>query len=225
MNNHHPQNQKGRCVNIYDIRLDDTFPNCDMNWPPDLVYVTPYLHRPDVMSRIHVDSKKASWTECSDLVFKTFRACHSKASIELLSSLLERIPIVLYSGDYDLICNHWATENMIDRMTWNNGTLAPMEPWIVENESVGLIRTARNLTYILFYNASHMVPYNQARRSRVMLHQFINLNYSFLIDSTTVKIVEVTGQITQHDSKRFSFITLIIIIIILTVVCIVFLLS
>ncbi|CAF4352067.1 unnamed protein product, partial [Rotaria sordida] len=39
---------------------------------------------------------------------------------------------------------------MMDTMTWNNGTgfdlgngtLAPLEPWIVDDEPVGLIRTA-----------------------------------------------------------------------------------
>jgi hypothetical protein len=108
-------------------------------------------------------------------------------------------------------------------MTWNNGTgfdlgngtLAPIESWIVENEPAGLIRTARNLTYILFYNASHMVPYNQPRRSRVMLHQFIKLNFNALINSTTSDNIEVTNQITYRVSKRALFIALIIIITIL----------
>ncbi len=223
MNNHYTEHQKGRCVNIYDVRLDDTFPQCGINWPSDLIYVTPYLHREDVMSRIHVDSKKSEWTECSGSVHQTFRASHSKPSIELLPDLLQRIPIVLYSGDYDLICNHWATEKMIDAMTWNNGTgfdlgngtLAPIEPWIVENEHAGLIRTARNLTYILFYNASHIVPYNQARRSRFMLHQFIKLSFNPLTKSTTVGNIVVTNQTTHRVSKRALFIALIIIIIIL----------
>lgn len=34
---------KEMCMNMYDIRLSDTSPACGMNWPPDLVEVTPYL--------------------------------------------------------------------------------------------------------------------------------------------------------------------------------------
>jgi len=34
---------KEMCMNIYDIRLSDTYPACGMNWPPDLAEVTPYL--------------------------------------------------------------------------------------------------------------------------------------------------------------------------------------
>lgn len=31
------------CVNNYDVRLTDTHPSCGMNWPPDLLEITPYL--------------------------------------------------------------------------------------------------------------------------------------------------------------------------------------
>ncbi|CAF3510150.1 unnamed protein product [Rotaria socialis] len=177
MNNHYPNKTTGRCVNVYDVRLDDTWPACGTNWPADIEYATLYLHRTDVMSRIHVD------------------AYHSIPSIKLLPDLLRQIPIVLYSGERDFICNHWGTERMMDAMTWNNRTgfdlgnktLAPLEPWIVDDEPAGLIRTARNLTYILFYNASHMVPYDYARRSSAMLHQFIKLNLLSDSDKTTKK--------------------------------------
>ncbi|CAF4079280.1 unnamed protein product, partial [Adineta steineri] len=130
-----------------------------------------------------------------------------------------QIPIILYSGKYDMICNHWATEAMIDGMTWNgrtgfdfgNGTFSPKELWIVDGESAGLIRSARNLTYILFYSASHMVPYNYARRSLVMLHQFIQLDLISFPDTTTRKNTEESTRSTRH----VAFIILIVIIVIL----------
>ncbi|CAF3321743.1 unnamed protein product [Rotaria sp. Silwood2] len=225
MNNHYTRKKKGRCVNVYDVRLDDTWPDCGRNWPPEMKYLTLYLHRQDVMSHIHVDGDKQTWTKCSDSVLATFRAYHSEPSIKLLPDLLQKIPIVLYSSEYDLICNHWATEKMMDAMTWNNrtgfdmgnGTLAPLDPWIVDNEPVGLIRTARNLTYVLFYNASHMVPYNYAHQSRTMLHQFMHSNLSFNANQTTEKnIVENKNQTTYRPGKRFALIVVASIIIIIT---------
>lgn len=36
-------NGKNMCINIYDVRLDDTMPACGMNWPPDIKPVTTYL--------------------------------------------------------------------------------------------------------------------------------------------------------------------------------------
>lgn len=105
---------------------------------------------------------------------------------------------------------------MIDGMTWNNGTgfvlvdgtLTPKDPWIDEGETVGLIRTARNLTYILFYNTSHAVTYNYSRQSRVMLHQFMQLN----TEQTTKKNIEGTTQTTHHAYKLVGYIALVIFI-------------
>ncbi|CAF4061257.1 unnamed protein product [Adineta steineri] len=202
MNNHDKQNQKVRCVNIYDIRLDDTYPECGKNWPLDSMYVTSYLDRQDVMSSIHIDGKQVKWAECSDSVTNMFKAYNSTPSITLLPNLLQQIPIILYSGQYDLICNHRGTEAMIDGMTWNggtgfgfgNGTFSPKHPWIVDGESAGLIQSARNLTYILFYNASHMVPYDYPRRSRFMLHQFIQLDLISFPDTTTRKNTKESTQ-------------------------------
>ncbi|CAF4211336.1 unnamed protein product [Adineta steineri] len=147
------------------------------------------------MSSININDKKVRWEECSDSVQNTFTAYNSKPSITVLPNLLQQIPIILYSGQYDLRCNHRATEAMIDGMTWNggtgfdfgNGTSSPKDPWIVDGESAGLIRSARNLTYILFYNASHMVHYNYPRRSRFMLHQFTQLDLTSSTDTTTRK--------------------------------------
>ncbi|CAF3933266.1 unnamed protein product [Adineta steineri] len=222
MNNHHKENQEGRCVNVYDIRLDDTYPECGKKWPSDLMYVTSYLDRQDVMSSIHIDSKQVKWAKCSDSVTDMFKAYNSKPSITLLPDLLQQIPIILYSGQYDLICNHWATEAMIHGMTWNNGTgfdfgngtLSPKHPWIVDGEPAGLIRSARNLTYILFYNAGHRVPYYYPHRSRFMLHQFIQLDLISFPDTTTRKNTKESTRLTRHVA--IIILTVIIVILALT---------
>lgn len=39
------------CVNMYDIRLDDTYPACGSNWPNELANITEYLQ-----VRVHVDN-------------------------------------------------------------------------------------------------------------------------------------------------------------------------
>jgi hypothetical protein len=31
------------CVNIYDVRLEDTVPECGMNWPPEMPHITKLL--------------------------------------------------------------------------------------------------------------------------------------------------------------------------------------
>jgi carboxypeptidase D len=176
---------KSQCVNMYDVRLKDTYPSCGMHWPPDLEQVTPYLRRDDVLQALHISpGKRPGWTECNGAVGSAFRARHSKPSVQLLPDLIKEVPTVLFSGAEDLICNHIGTEELISNLEWNGakgfelspGTWAPRRDWEFEGESAGFYQEARNLTYILFYNSSHMVPFDYARRTRDMLDRFMRVD-------------------------------------------------
>ena len=176
---------KYECFNMYDVRLKDSFPSCGMNWPPDLKTVTPYLHRKDVLEALHISPGKGpGWTECNGAVGSAFAVQKSKPSITLLPDLLKEVELLLFSGAEDLICNHIGTEELISNMEWNGGkgfeispgTWAPRRDWEFEGEAAGFYQEARNLTYVLFYNASHMVPFDYARRSREMLDKFMNVD-------------------------------------------------
>ncbi|KAK2781028.1 Cell death protease [Onygenales sp. PD_12] len=175
-----------RCLNYYDIRLTDTYPACGTNWPPDLVQMEPYLHRKDVIQALHINTdKQTGWAECSGAVGSNFNARNSKPSVYLLPGLLEAgVPIVLFSGQKDLICNHVGTEDMIKNMKWSGGmgfelspgVWAPKRDWTIEGEPAGIYQEARNLTYVLFYNSSHMVPFDYPRRTRDMLDRFLGVD-------------------------------------------------
>jgi carboxypeptidase D len=178
--------RNNKCYNMYDVRLFDDYPSCGMAWPSDLSNVTPYLRRDDVVKALHISrDKRTGWTECAGAVSGAFRARHSKPSIRLLPGLLEAgLPILLFSGDKDLICNHLGTEDLIHNMAWSGGTgfelspgvWAPKRDWTFEDEPAGIYQEARNLTYVLLYNSSHMVPYDYPRRTRDMLDRFIGVD-------------------------------------------------
>lgn len=175
-----------KCYNMYDVRLLDDYPSCGMAWPPDLTTVTPYLRRDDVVQALHINrDKRTGWTECAGAVSGAFRARRSKPSVQLIPGLLESgVPILLFSGDKDLICNHIGTEELIHTMAWSGGTgfelspgvWAPKRDWTFEDEPAGIYQEARNLTYVLFYNSSHMVPFDYPRRTRDMLDRFIGVD-------------------------------------------------
>lgn len=87
---------------MYDIRLVDTYPACGMTWPPDLADMKPYLSRTEVKHAFHANRKKDDWVECSGRVGSSFWARTSRPSITLFPNLLERLEILLFSGDQDL---------------------------------------------------------------------------------------------------------------------------
>ena len=180
----------GRCPNMYDVRLDDSYPSCGMNWPPDLTSVTPYLRRDDVVKALNVNpDKKSGWQECAGSVSSNFNPKESKPAIDLLPNIIEKgVRTLLFSGDQDLICNHIGTEEFIHNMEWNGGkgfelspgTWAPRRHWTFDGEPAGIYQEARNLTYLLFYNSSHMVPFDYPRRSRDMLDRFAGIDIALI---------------------------------------------
>ncbi|KAK9774488.1 putative Pheromone-processing carboxypeptidase KEX1 [Seiridium cardinale] len=181
------KNGQTECVNMYDVRLTDTYPSCGMNWPPDLTSVTPYLRKTEVTSALHIDSAKSTgWTECNGAVGAAFKAQNSAPSVKFLPDLLKEIDVLLFSGAEDLICNHIGTEALISNMEWNGGkgfevspgNWAPRQDWTFEGEAAGFWQSARNLTYVLFYNSSHMVPFDYPRRTRDMLDRFVGVDIS-----------------------------------------------
>lgn len=168
------------CFNVYDVRLKDTYPSCGMSWPPDLVQVKPYLRREDVIRALNINpDKKTGWQECNGQVGSAFNARNSQPSKVLLPGLLEQMPIILFSGDKDLICNHIGTENLIANLEWNGAigmdSSATQRAWTFNDEPAGLYQDSRNLTYIRFYNSSHMVPFDYPMRTQDMLHRFMGV--------------------------------------------------
>ncbi|KAI0399336.1 Alpha/Beta hydrolase protein [Xylaria palmicola] len=178
---------ENQCVNMYDVRLTDVYPSCGMNWPPDLEYVTPYLRKKEVVDALHISpNKNTGWTECNGAVGQAFNPQKSPPAIDLFPDLLKEVRVLLFSGSEDLICNHMGTEAFISNLEWNGGkgfevspgNWASRRPWTFEGEAAGFWQEARNLTYVLFNNSSHMVPFDYPRRSRDMLDRFTGVDIS-----------------------------------------------
>ncbi|ORZ39255.1 Alpha/Beta hydrolase protein [Catenaria anguillulae PL171] len=155
-------NHGGLCMNVYDIRLRDAAvgDRCGAMWPDSLPGLYRFLHNATVVQFIHADQSRDVWTECADSVFNAFRGDKSMASVTLLPDLIPHVPLYLYSGDQDYICNHFGTEAMLKDLKWGIGlTRAPPSTvFYTGDERLGTIQQAGNITYALFEQASHMVP-------------------------------------------------------------------
>lgn len=114
-----------------------------MNWPPDLDAVYKYLavrysnrmlhfarslikrfgpQRTDVISALHATSVPGKWVECRSRVHAEFSARASNSSVTVLPRVLEKIPVMLFVGDQDLICNYVGVESTIQALHWNGET-------------------------------------------------------------------------------------------------------
>ncbi|THH27823.1 hypothetical protein EUX98_g6359 [Antrodiella citrinella] len=186
----HKTSQKdGRnlCMNMYDVRLEDDIPACGMNWPPDLKDIGTYLHRPDVVRSLHASASPNPWQECRGIIHTAFNTKRSNSSITILPRVLERVPVMLFAGDQDLICNYVGVESLVQTLTWNGekglGTVQT-QSWAVNNIPAGTWVTSRNLTYVKIFNASHMVGYDVPHVSHDMMLRFMGVNFSAITDGS-----------------------------------------
>ncbi|ODV90477.1 hypothetical protein CANCADRAFT_15892, partial [Tortispora caseinolytica NRRL Y-17796] len=169
---------KNTCINMYDIRLQDSYPACGINWPPALSATQNYLRLAQLVKAINLPSEKQFvWKECDGSVSRYLRAYNSTPAVDLLPDLLQSVPILFFNGDKDLICNHYGNERLIANLEWNGDVgfreSAKKEMWSFNGSDVGEYTFDRGLTYLRVYNASHMVPVDYPEQMKYMLADFI----------------------------------------------------
>ncbi|KAH7887403.1 alpha beta-hydrolase [Phlebopus sp. FC_14] len=205
-----------KCLNIYDVRLEDDNPYCGMQWPPDLKNISTYLARKDVLSALHATAKSESWVECIGRVGMEMNDKLSPSSITILPSVIERIPVLLFAGDQDFICNYMGIESMIKSMMWNGEKglgKVQTKSWSVDGTPAGTWVSSRNLTYAKIFNASHMVPYDVPDVAHDMILRFVGMNFSAIVDGSAripssvgedAKPIFLDGEEQLPDSERPS---------------------
>ena len=77
------------------------------------------LQRPDVVNALHAIAPAGNWIECRRNVHTAFHEYSENSSITILPQILTKIPVLIFAGDQDLICNYVGLEAMIKEMTWN----------------------------------------------------------------------------------------------------------
>ncbi|KAK6876556.1 Pheromone-processing carboxypeptidase KEX1 [Candida tropicalis] len=161
-----------RCINMYDYTLRDSYPSCGMNWPFELKYVAPFLRKEEVMHDLNLVDLKY-WRECSGKVGRMFGARNSLPAVHLLPNISQEIPIILFNGANDIICNSDGVLSYLDKLQWGGKVGFTNKDdqinWIYDNKEVGYILMERNISFINIYNSSHMVPYDLPDVSRALM--------------------------------------------------------
>ncbi|KAJ3206369.1 Cell death protease [Dinochytrium kinnereticum] len=179
------------CVNMYDLRLRDATPadGCGLyGWPDDLRGMKAYLSRKDVRMAVNVgEGDGEEWVECRGEAGERLRTSLGKGGGEMLPMLLEKIPVVVFSGDKDLVCNVDGISSTLSHLTWNGQQgmqTAPTVPWkLLDGSVAGMFRSARNLTNVVVFGASHMVGVGKGRESLEILRRFLGDDWGGGVDN------------------------------------------
>ncbi|XP_073155993.1 serine carboxypeptidase-like isoform X2 [Henckelia pumila] len=94
-----------------------------------------------------------------------------------IPALLEDgIKLLVYAGEYDLICNWLGNSNWLDAMKWSGQKkylAASTAPFTVDGAEAGLQKGYGPLAFLKVHNAGHMVPMDQPKNSLEMITRWM----------------------------------------------------
>ncbi|KAL4867907.1 hypothetical protein BDV12DRAFT_170523 [Aspergillus spectabilis] len=165
--------------NVYDIRgkCEDESNLCYKG----MGYVSDYLNEASV--REAVGAEVEGYDSCNFDINRNFlfHGDWMKPFHRLVPGILEQIPVLIYAGDADFICNWLGNKAWTEALEWPGQSEyadLPLEDLkIVDNEhkgkKIGQIKSHGNFTFVRIYGAGHMVPMDQPESSLEFFNRWL----------------------------------------------------
>lgn len=168
-------------LNYYDIRTPCNGSGCY----PQMSYVDQYLNLDyvkDAVGALNIEEFRG----CDDKVFNNFILSGDgpKPFQQYVAEVLDYgIPVLIYAGDKDYICN-WlgnkAWSDALDYSLHENYVIQPDLPWVTrDGYHAGEVKNFGRFTFLRIFDAGHMVPFNQAANSLDMVNRWVSGDYAF----------------------------------------------
>ena len=126
---------------------------------------------------MNIKNTDKEWTMCATIPhFFLTMDLDAMYSWKLSSLLDANVPVLIYNGDKDYICNWLGNQAWTRAMEWPGQAdfaNATMQPWTIGGQPAGERWAARNFTFLRVYRAGHMVPLDQPAASLQMLQTFL----------------------------------------------------
>ncbi|KAL0436933.1 UNVERIFIED_CONTAM: Serine carboxypeptidase-like 48 [Sesamum radiatum] len=156
--------------NYYDIRKE-----CEGNLCYDFSSVEDFLNLKSVRDALGVGD--IDFVSCSSTVYEAMITDMMRNLEVGIPALLEDgIKLLVYAGEYDLICNWIGNSKWVHAMEWSGQkefVSAPTIPFSVDGLEAGLQKGHGPLTFLKVHNAGHMVPMDQPKASLEMLRRWM----------------------------------------------------
>lgn len=164
-------------LNVYDIRSECEDSAGGLCYK-GMDYVVDYLNDPAVQAALGAEA--TDFSACGNGPVGTdfgYSGDGAKPFHHDVAALLDSgIPVLIYAGDKDFICN-WVGQTLwLDELIWAGQTeylAAKTTQWDVEGSLAGEGKSAQGLTFLRVYDAGHMVPYNQPQAALAMLNTWL----------------------------------------------------
>jgi len=126
-----------------------------------------------------------------------------------LPHILANTRVLIYNGQFDLICNHLGTEEYLNSLKWPRQTEfieAKRYPYTPNGGTAGYSKSAGPLTFLVVLGGSHMVPMDKPPQTLDMINRFMN-NKQFNESATEYDMLAAEADETAASSTTPSIIS------------------
>ncbi|VFQ77808.1 unnamed protein product [Cuscuta campestris] len=117
------------------------------------------------------------FVSCSETVYDAMASDWFKDQSHAFPRLLEDgIKLLVYAGEYDLICNWLGNSRWVEALEWSGKrgfAGAANARFVVDGEVKGTLKSYGALTFLKVHGAGHLVPMDQPKASLEMLHRWM----------------------------------------------------
>ncbi|KAM1149166.1 hypothetical protein FF1_029752 [Malus domestica] len=165
--------QRNSGINYYDIRKQ-----CEGSLCYDFSNMETFLNKQTVRDALGVGD--IEFVSCSSVVYDAMLNDWMRNLEVGIPALLEDgIKLLVYAGEYDLICNWLGNSNWAHAMEWSGQkafVAAQTVPFKVAGAEAGLLKSYGPLAFLKVHNAGHMVPMDQPEAALQMLTNWMQGN-------------------------------------------------
>ncbi|CAI5519861.1 unnamed protein product [Closterium sp. Naga37s-1] len=165
-------------------------------------YLALYLNRPEIKDVLKADAV-TTWVSCSPRVRKHMSNDTMKSTMHLVEGLLNRVPMLLYQGIYDIKDGAACSLEWMGELQWKGMErfwAVERQLWEVEGEVAGYWREHDMLTHVVLHGAGHEVPADQPLNSQRMIETWMSKQVA-----TARKLEFVMGEVLSdgdHDEAQ-----------------------
>ncbi|XP_062017571.1 serine carboxypeptidase-like [Rosa rugosa] len=160
--------------NYYDVRKQ-----CVGDLCYDFSNMETFLNKKPVRDALGVGD--IDFVSCSTTVYEAMLTDWMRnLEVDIPTLLEDGIKVLVYAGEYDLICNWLGNSNWVHAMEWS-GQKAFGEssnvPFKVGGAEAGLLKSHGPLAFLKVHDAGHMVPMDQPKAALQMLTNWMQGNF------------------------------------------------
>ncbi|XP_022765464.1 serine carboxypeptidase 3-like isoform X2 [Durio zibethinus] len=156
-------------TNYYDIRK-----KCEGSLCYDFSNMETFLNKKSVRDALGVGN--IDFVSCSPTVYQAMMVDWMRNLEVGIPALLEDgIKLLVYAGEYDLICNWLGNSRWVHAMQWSGQkefVASPEVPFVVNGSEAGVLKTHGPLGFLKVHDAGHMVPMDQPKAALEMLKRW-----------------------------------------------------